>query len=116
VYPNVRVVAIIEPDSLANLVTNLSVSKCANAQSGYLVRGSAHGLHIRADQHRQASVNYALTQLATVGVYMYIDAGHAGWLGWPANLSPAAQLFTQVWTAANKSPFIRGLATVCNEG
>jgi hypothetical protein len=40
-----------------------------------------------------------------------MDAGHAGWLGWPANLSPAAQLFTQVWTTAGKSPFIRGLAT-----
>ncbi|KAI0032821.1 cellobiohydrolaseII, partial [Vararia minispora EC-137] len=93
-FPNVRVVAIIEPDSLANLVTNLNVAKCANAQSGYL-----------------ASVNYALEQLASVGVYMYMDAGHAGWLGWPANLSPAAQLFTQVWTNAGKSSFIRGLAT-----
>lgn len=26
----------------------------------------------------QACVNYALKQLASVGVYMYIDAGHAG--------------------------------------
>ena len=42
---------------------------------------------------------------------MYIDAGHAGWLGWPANLQPAAQLFGQVYSAANKSPFIKGLAT-----
>lgn len=93
-YPDVRTVAIIEPDSLANLVTNLSVEKCANAQTDYL-----------------ASVNYALTTLAAAGVYMYIDAGHAGWLGWPANLSPAAQLFVQVWTDAGESPFIRGLAT-----
>ena len=44
-------------------------------------------------------------------MYQYIDAGHAGWLGWPANLSPAAQLFNQVWTAAGKSPLIKGLAT-----
>lgn len=35
--PDVRVVAVIEPDSLANLVTNLSVAKCANAQTTYLV-------------------------------------------------------------------------------
>ncbi len=34
-----------------------------------------------------------------------------GWLGWPANLGPAAQLFSQVWTNAGKSPFIKGLAT-----
>ncbi|KAI0317467.1 cellobiohydrolaseII [Amylostereum chailletii] len=93
-FPDVRVVAIIEPDSLANLVTNLSVEKCANAQTTYL-----------------ACVNYALTQLASVGVYMYMDAGHAGWLGWPANIGPAATLFTQVYTNAGKSPFIRGLAT-----
>lgn len=34
----------------------------------------------------QACVTYAIEQLNTVGVYMYLDAGHAGWLGWPANL------------------------------
>lgn len=37
VYPDVRVVAVIEPDSLANLVTNLNVQKCANAQTTYKV-------------------------------------------------------------------------------
>ncbi|KIP12323.1 glycoside hydrolase family 6 protein [Phlebiopsis gigantea 11061_1 CR5-6] len=93
-FPDVRVVAVIEPDSLANLVTNLSVQKCANAQTTYL-----------------ACVNYALIQLASVGVYMYMDAGHAGWLGWPANLTPAAQLFAQVYSNAGKSSFIKGLAT-----
>ena len=36
-FPDVRVVAVIEPDSLANLVTNLNVQKCANAQTTYLV-------------------------------------------------------------------------------
>lgn len=39
------------------------------------------------------------------------DAGHAGWLGWPANLQPAATLFAQMYTAGGASPFIRGLAT-----
>ncbi|KAI0093900.1 cellobiohydrolase II [Irpex rosettiformis] len=93
-FPDVRVVAVIEPDSLANLVTNLSVQKCANAQTTYL-----------------ACVNYALKQLSAVGVYSYMDAGHAGWLGWPANLTPAAQLFAKVYSDAGKSPFIKGLAT-----
>ncbi|TFY78668.1 hypothetical protein EWM64_g5341 [Hericium alpestre] len=50
-YPDVRVVAVIEPDSLANLVTNLNVAKCANAQTTYL-----------------ACVNYAIKQLAAVDV------------------------------------------------
>lgn len=59
----------------------------------------------------QTCVNYALKQLASVGVYQYMDAGHAGWLGWPANLTPAAQLFAQVFKDAGSSPFIKGLAT-----
>ncbi|KAH9945839.1 cellobiohydrolaseII [Epithele typhae] len=93
-YPNVRVVAVIEPDSLANLVTNLNVAKCANAQTTY-----------------KTCVTYALQQLASVGVYMYMDAGHAGWLGWPANIQPAASLFASMYKSANSSPFVRGLAT-----
>jgi cellulose 1,4-beta-cellobiosidase len=43
---------------LANLVTNLNVQKCANAQSAYL-----------------ECVNYALKQLNLPNVAMYIDAG-----------------------------------------
>ncbi|KAK0229035.1 cellobiohydrolaseII [Armillaria fumosa] len=93
-FPDVRVVAVIEPDSLANLVTNLSVAKCANAQTAY-----------------KAGVTYAMQQLNSVGVYMYLDAGHAGWLGWPANLSPAAQLFNSLYTSAGSPQFVRGLAT-----
>lgn len=92
--PDVRVVAVIEPDSLANLVTNLNVAKCSNAQTVY-----------------KACVTYALKQLASVGVYMYMDAGHAGWLGWPANIQPAATLFSDMFKAGGSSPFIRGLAT-----
>ncbi|KAF7969528.1 hypothetical protein HWV62_27025, partial [Athelia sp. TMB] len=34
-YPSVRVVAVIEPDSLANLVTNLSVAECSAAEATY---------------------------------------------------------------------------------
>ncbi|THV07802.1 hypothetical protein K435DRAFT_847610 [Dendrothele bispora CBS 962.96] len=93
-HPSVRVVAVVEPDSLANLVTNMSVQKCANAHDVYL-----------------RSVTYAMQQLNTVGVYMYLDAGHAGWLGWPANLSPAAQLFNDLFTGADSPEFVRGLAT-----
>ncbi|KAG8829911.1 hypothetical protein FRC17_005801 [Serendipita sp. 399] len=88
------VIAVIEPDSLANLVTNLSDPRCSSVQDQY-----------------KASVTYALKTLAGVGVYMYMDAGHAGWLGWPANIQPAADLFIKMWSDAGKSSFIRGLAT-----
>ena len=32
-YSNLRIIAVIEPDSLPNLVTNLSFAKCSEAQS-----------------------------------------------------------------------------------
>lgn len=93
-YSDVRVILVIEPDSLANLVTNLSVAKCANAKAAYL-----------------ECTNYAIKQLNLANVTMYLDAGHAGWLGWPANLGPAAQLFAQVYTDAGSPASLRGLAT-----
>nr|AAL15037.1 cellobiohydrolase II [Lentinus sajor-caju]AAL15038.1 cellobiohydrolase II [Lentinus sajor-caju] len=93
-YPQIRVVAVVEPDSLANMVTNLNVPKCAGAQAAYT-----------------EGVTYALQKLNTVGVYSYVDAGHAGWLGWPANLGPAAQLFANLYTNAGSPSFFRGLAT-----
>jgi cellulose 1,4-beta-cellobiosidase len=91
---DINFVLIIEPDSLANLITNLSVSKCANAKSTYL-----------------ELVDYALQTLNLENVAMYIDAGHAGWLGWSANLSPAAQLFAQVYSDAGKPAALKGLAS-----
>jgi cellulose 1,4-beta-cellobiosidase len=93
-YSNVKVILVIEPDSLANLVTNLSVSKCANAQAAYL-----------------QCVEYAITTLNLPNVSMYLDAGHAGWLGWSANIGPAATLFAQVYKAAGSPSQVRGLAT-----
>ena len=83
-----------EPDSLANLVTNLSVEKCANAQGAYL-----------------ECINYALINLNLPNVAMYMDAGHAGWLGWSANLPPAAELFASVYKNASSPAAVRGLAT-----
>ena len=93
-YPDVNVVLVIEPDSLANLVTNLSVQKCANAADTY-----------------KSSVTYAIQQLNLPNVAMYLDAGHAGWLGWSANIGPAAQLFGTLYKAAGSPSQVRGLAT-----
>lgn len=67
--PNIAVAAIIEPDSLPNLVTNMNITACANSADGY-----------------REGVAYALQQLNLPNVAMYIDAGHGGWLGWDANL------------------------------
>ncbi|MBA3827255.1 MAG: glycoside hydrolase family 6 protein, partial [Ktedonobacterales bacterium] len=77
-YSNLRVVAIIEPDSLPNLVTNLGIAGCATANSnGNYVQG----------------VQYALNKLHAISnVYSYIDIGHDGWLGWSSNFNPSVTL------------------------
>ncbi|TDZ49557.1 Exoglucanase 2 [Colletotrichum trifolii] len=93
-YSDIRVLLVIEPDSLANLVTNLNVPKCAGAQAAYL-----------------ECTNYAVTQLNLPNVAMYLDGGHAGWLGWPANLPPAAQMYAKVFKDAGSPKALRGLAT-----
>jgi cellulose 1,4-beta-cellobiosidase len=93
-YSDVKVILVIEPDSLANLVTNLNVAKCANAEAAY-----------------KQCVEYAIKTLNLPNVSMYLDAGHAGWLGWSANIGPAATLFASVWQAAGKPAQVRGLAT-----
>lgn len=83
-----------EPDSLANMVTNMNVAKCANAASTY-----------------KPLTIYAMQQLNLPNVSMYLDAGHGGWLGWEANLGPSAELFSGVYISAGKPAAVRGLAT-----
>jgi len=93
-YSDVKTILLIEPDSLANMVTNMGVAKCAGAASAY-----------------KECVTYAIQQLNLPNVAMYLDAGHAGWLGWPANVGPAATLFGDLYKAAGSPKAVRGLAT-----
>jgi cellulose 1,4-beta-cellobiosidase len=81
-YSNLRIVMVIEPDSLPNLVTNLSFAKCSEAQStGAYVQG----------------VQYAIGRLRSLSnSYAYIDVAHAAWLGWPSNFNPFVTLLKQV--------------------
>jgi cellulase/cellobiase CelA1 len=78
-YSSLRIVAVVEPDSLPNLVTNLDVAACAEANSsGAYVDG----------------IRYAIDRLHPIGnVYLYLDIAHSGWLGWDSNFSPAVQLY-----------------------
>ncbi|KEZ46597.1 Cellulase [Scedosporium apiospermum] len=93
-YSDIRIILVIEPDSLANMVTNMNVQKCANAASTY----------------KELTI-YALKQLSLPNTALYLDAGHAGWLGWPANIGPAAELFGQIYRDAGKPKSVRGLVT-----
>ena len=79
-YSNLRVSAIIEPDSLPNLVTNLNIANCAAANSS--------GVYVQG-------VQYALNKLHAISnVYNYVDIAHDGWLGWNSNFTPAVTLLT----------------------
>jgi len=79
-YSKLRISAIIEPDSLPNLVTNLNLASCATVNS--------NGAYVQG-------VQYALSKLhALSNVYNYVDIGHYGWLGWPNNFQPAVTLIS----------------------
>ena len=84
----------IEPDSLANLVTNTSVKKCAESDAIY-----------------RGSIAYAISALSMPHVSLYLDAGHSGWLGWDAHRAKIAAIFKDVLDRAGGAQKIRGFAT-----
>jgi len=92
-YSDVKVILVIEPDSLANMITNLGVAKCSAAQSQYI-----------------ENTIYAIKQLALPNVTMYLDGGHGGWLGWPANLALAAPFYAKLYKDAGAPKQLRGFA------
>jgi cellulose 1,4-beta-cellobiosidase len=70
-YNNLRIIAVIEPDSLPNIVTNNGSRKCTGDFASVYETG----------------VQYALNKLHAIpNVYNYVDIGQYGWLGWTNNL------------------------------
>ncbi len=79
-YADLRIVAIIEPDSLPNLVTNANTAACQTAAPYY-----------------KEGITYALDAFAPLdNVYTYLDAAHSGWLGWDNNAAGSVNLFSDV--------------------
>ncbi len=90
-YANLRIVAVVEIDSLPNLVTNVTPRPTQTPQCDVM---KANGNYV-------TGVGYALAKLGAVpNVYNYLDIGHHGWLGWDDNFGPTAELLYQ---AANAS-------------
>ncbi|KAK8078820.1 hypothetical protein PG994_002627 [Apiospora phragmitis] len=85
---------VLEPDSLANLVTNLEVELCNKAQDVY-----------------KQGIATAIRSLQFPNVHLYIDAAHGGWLGWDDNLEPTAKVFGEVVRLAGNGTKIRGFST-----
>jgi cellulose 1,4-beta-cellobiosidase len=92
-HPSQKIVVILEPDSLPNLVTNAELPTCAAAEQIY-----------------RRGIAYAISKLSLPNVYIYLDAAHAGWLGWPKNLPRAVTLFKEVLAMAGGPDRIRGFA------
>ncbi|MFF0263273.1 glycoside hydrolase family 6 protein [Streptomyces microflavus] len=93
-YASLRIVTLIEPDSLPNLVTNAggtagSTPECAT---------------MKANGNYEKGIGYALHTLGALpNVYNYVDAAHHGWLGWDSNFVPAAQQFKKAATVEGAS-------------
>ncbi|KAH6648452.1 glycoside hydrolase family 6 protein [Truncatella angustata] len=92
--PNTAFALVIEPDSLPNLVTNSDLTTCQNSAAGY-----------------REGVAYALKSLNLPNVVQYLDAGHGGWLGWDANLTPGAKELASAYTSAGSPSQFRGIST-----
>lgn len=88
-YASLRIVNLIEPDSLPNLVTNAGGTAGSTPQCATM----------KANGNYEKGVGYALHKLGALpNAYNYIDAGHHGWLGWDSNLTPSAQEFKKAAT------------------
>jgi len=87
----VRVVLVIEPDSLPNMITNAnSTASCSKVAQNHIY---------------QRGVAYALSKFAAITpkVYMYLDIAHSGWMGWEDNINKVASIYN------NNAPVQGGL-------
>ncbi|KAH6898288.1 endoglucanase-6B [Thelonectria olida] len=90
---------IVEPDAIGNLVTNIDKPFRQKVAHWY-ERGVAH----------------AIVALQFPNVHIYVDIANGGWLGWPANLQPTADILAKIMARAkkgnnNKPTPIRGFST-----
>jgi cellulose 1,4-beta-cellobiosidase len=92
-HPAQRIVAVLEPDSLANVATNLDKPRCAAAEPTY-----------------RRAIAYALGAVSMPNVSAYLDAAHAGWLGWDDNRRRIARVFAEVRGAAGPGTRLRGVS------
>ncbi|OUM68432.1 glycoside hydrolase family 6 protein [Piromyces sp. E2] len=94
-YKSQPVVLVVEPDSLANMVTNLdSTAACRNSEKYYM------------DGHA-----YLIKKLGALPhVAMYLDIGHAFWLGWDDNREKAAKVYSKVIQSGSPGN-VRGFAS-----
>jgi len=101
-YASLRIINIVEIDSLPNLVTNTSGQAGATAACDTM----------KANGGYKDGIAYALNKLGAIGnVYNYIDAAHHGWIGWDSNFGPTADLMYQTAVASGSVNNVTGFIT-----
>ena len=102
-YANLRIVTIVEPDSLPSLVYNLQSPACQEANTS--------GAYVQA-------IQYALNKLHFIqNVYIYLAIGHSGLPGgWEQNFTATTQLYasTIMGTVAGRSSINGFISNVAN--
>ncbi len=101
-YAALRIINIVEIDSLPNLVTNTS------GQAG----GTATCDTMKANGGYVNGIGYALQKLGALGnTYNYVDAAHHGWIGWDSNFGPTADIMLQAAQASGSVNNVAGFIT-----
>ncbi|ARQ68630.1 glycoside hydrolase family 6 protein [Streptomyces marincola] len=94
-YAELRIINIVEIDSLPNLITNVGGRETATPACDEML---ANGNYVKG-------VGY---NIATLGdnenVYNYIDIGHHGWIGWEDNFQASADLLFEAANAEGATP------------
>ncbi len=105
-YKNLRIVAMLEPDSYPNMITNTKLNPdgpsliwpelttengttyCDTLLEDYYSPGLEPGLGVYGH-----GLQIAIEELHKPGnVYTYLDIGHAGWLGWDDSMNDQSNL------------------------
>ncbi|BCE02473.1 glycoside hydrolase family 6 protein [Marinicellulosiphila megalodicopiae] len=111
-YDSLRIVAMLEPDSYPNMLTNQDPQKATDAYCIKLhdVDGDTSGENGVYVQGLRYAIN-AFAEDGNSNVYTYLDIGHSGWLGWDGNRDLAVNGgITQYWNSTTASEDAGGAA------
>ncbi|MFC0532310.1 glycoside hydrolase family 6 protein [Phytohabitans kaempferiae] len=101
-FRNLRIINIIEIDSLPNLITNVAGRPTETANCNTM----------KANRNYENGIAYALQKFGAIpNVYNYIDAGHHGWIGWDDNFRPSAQLIANTVRLSGSVNNVTGFIT-----
>lgn len=100
-YSDIRIAAILEPDSLPNAITNRGKTQIPGSE----------GCSDRVLQAYDEGIAYAIQKLALPNTAIYLDAAHSGWLGYTRESRQAmVAKFKDVAMKAGGLDLVRGLA------